>query len=177
MSDPSNPSPTTTIVVMGVSGAGKSTVMRALAGELGWAAAEADEFHSPANVAKMRAGRPLGDEDRWPWLEALASWIGERERAGEPALVTCSALRRAYRDRLRCGHSSVWFAHLVVEPAVIARRLERRRDHYMPPALLSSQVETLEPLEPDEPGAAIAAQRPPPEIVADILARLRETHP
>jgi gluconokinase len=177
MSDPGNFPPTTTIVVMGVSGAGKSTVMRALAGELGWPAAEADEFHSPANVAKMRSGTPLSDEDRRPWLEALAAWIGEHEQAGENALVTCSALRRAYRDRLRRGHESIWFAHLVVEPAVIADRLEQRRGHYMPPALLSSQLETLEPLEHDEPGAAIAADGPPPEIVVDILARLRKSRP
>jgi gluconokinase len=170
-------SPTTTIVVMGVSGCGKSTVMRALADELGWPTAEADEFHSPANVAKMHSGTPLTDEDRRPWLEALASWIGERERAGENALITCSALRRAYRDVLRRGHASVWFAHLVVEPAVIADRLERRRGHYMPPALLASQLETLEPLDPDEPGAAISGHRPPPEIVADVLARLPRSRP
>ncbi len=175
MTDPGQPSPTTTIVVMGVSGCGKSTVMRALADELGWPAAEADDFHSLANVAKMRSGTPLTDEDRWPWLESLAAWIGERERAGENALVTCSALRRAYRDLLRRGHASVWFAHLVVGPDVIADRLEHRQGHYMPPALLASQLETLEPLEPDEPGAALAAHRPPPEIVADILPRLRRT--
>ena len=167
-----NPSPTTTIVVIGVSGAGKSTVMRALAGKLGWPTAEADDFHSPANVARMRSGTPLTDEDRWPWLEALASWIGEREGAGENALVTCSALRRVYRDRLRRGHSSVRFAHLVVERAVIADRLERRHGHYMPPALLPSQLDTLEPLEPDEPGASVEADRATPEIVAEILALL-----
>jgi len=174
MSDPGEPSPTTTIIVMGVSGCGKSTVMRALADELGWATAEADDFHSAANVAKMRSGHPLTDDDRWPWLEALASWIGERERAGESALVTCSALRRPYRDLLRRGHASVWFAHLVIEPAAIADRLEHRRGHYMPAALLASQIETLEPLDPDEPGAAIPAHRPPLEIVADILARLAQ---
>lgn len=175
MTDLSQASATTTIVVMGVTGCGKSTVMRALADRLGWPTAEADDFHSPANVAKMRSGTPLTDEDRWPWLEALSSWIGERERAGENALVTCSALRRAYRDLLRRGHASVWFAHLVVEPVVIADRLEHRQGHYMPAALLASQIDTLEPLGPDEPGAAIAAHRPPPEIVADILARLRRT--
>jgi gluconokinase len=174
MSDPSRRLPTTTIIVMGVTGCGKSTVMQALADELGWATAEADDFHSPANVEKMRSGTPLTDEDRWPWLEALASWIGERERAGENALVTCSALRRAYRDLLRRDHTSVWFAHLVIEPAVIADRLAHRQGHYMPAALLASQLETLEPLEPDEPGAAIAAHRPPSEIVADILARLTQ---
>jgi gluconokinase len=174
MSDPGKGSPTATIVVMGVSGSGKTTVMRALAAELGWPTAEADEFHSPANVAKMHSGTALTDDDRWPWLEALAAWIGERERAGENALVTCSALRRTYRDLLARGHPSVWFAHLVVEPAVIADRLEHRRGHYMPAALLASQLEILEPLDADEPGAAIPARRPPPEIAVDILARLRQ---
>ena len=177
MTDPSAVRRTTTIVLMGVAGSGKSTVMRTLAGELGWPTAEADDFHSPANVAKMRSGRPLTDEDRWPWLDEIASWIGERERAGENALVTCSALRRVYRDVLRRGHPSVWFAHLVVEPAVIADRLERRRGHYMPAALLASQLETLEPLDAGEPGVAIVARRPPPEIAADILARLRASRP
>jgi gluconokinase len=174
MKSPGEGSPTTTIVVMGVSGSGKTTVMRALAAELGWPTAEADEFHSPANVAKMHSGTALTDDDRWPWLEALAAWIGERERAGENALVTCSALRRTYRDLLAHGHPSVWFAHLVVEPAVIADRLEHRRGHYMPAALLASQLEILEPLDADEPGAAIPARRPPPQIVVDILARLRQ---
>ena len=172
MSGPGTALRTTTIVVMGVAGSGKSTVMRALADELGWAMAEADDFHSPANVARMSSGVPLTDEDRRPWLEALAAWIGERERSGENALVTCSALRRVYRDQLRRGHSSVWFAHLVLERAVIADRLEHRRGHYMPATLLASQLDTLEPLEDDEPGAVISARRPPPEIVADILARL-----
>jgi gluconokinase len=163
---------TTTIVVMGVAGCGKSTVMAALAERLGWPTAEGDDFHSPANVAKMRAGQPLTDADRRPWLEAIASWVGERELAGESAIVTCSALRRAYRDLLRTHRDSLFFAHLVVPPALIADRLERRRGHYMPPSLLTSQLETLEPLGPDEPGAAFAADRAPEEIVADILARL-----
>jgi gluconokinase len=177
MTDPDPRSPTSTIVVMGVSGSGKSTLLRALADELGWPAAEADDFHPPANVARMRSGTPLTDQDRWPWLEALAAWIGERERAGQNALVTCSALRRAYRDLLRRGHESVWFVHLVVEPAAIADRLEHRRGHYMPAALLSSQLETLEPLDPDEPGASVGADRPTPEIAAEILARLRQARP
>ena len=179
-SDPGNPTAparTATIVVMGVSGCGKSTVMAALADRLGWATAEADDFHSAANVARMRSGHPLTDEDRRPWLEALAAWIGERERAGESAIVTCSALKRAYRDLLGRGHPSVWFAHLVVEEAVIADRLDHRQGHYMPATLLASQLDTLEPLRPDEPGAAIAANRPPQEIAADILARLRASRP
>ena len=172
MNGPGSAPRTTTIVVMGVAGSGKSTVMRALANELGWPTAEADDFHSPANVARMSSGVPLTDEDRRPWLEALAAWIGERESSGQDALVTCSALRRAYRDLLRSGHPSVWFAHLVVDPAVAADRLESRRGHFMPAALLASQLDALEPLEADEPGASISADRPPPEIVAGILARL-----
>jgi gluconokinase len=160
---------------MGVAGCGKSTVMRALADELGWPMAEGDDFHLPANVAKMRSLIPLTDDDRWPWLETLASWIGEREDCGENALLTCSALKRVYRDLLRRGHASVWFAHLVVEPAIIADWLEHRRDHYMPLALLPSQFQTLEPLDPDEPGAAISGHRPKPEIVADIVARLERS--
>ncbi|MGD0019597.1 MAG: gluconokinase [Candidatus Limnocylindrales bacterium] len=168
---------TGTIVVIGVTGAGKSTVMAALADRLRWTTAEADDFHSPANVEKMRSGHPLTDADRWPWLEAIAAWIGQREQAGESAIVTCSALRRTYRDLLRAGHPSVWFAQLVAPPAAIEDRVARRRGHYMPPALLSSQLETLEPLAPDEPGAAIPVGRPVPEIVSDILAQLRRTRP
>jgi gluconokinase len=167
------PDPTTTIVVMGVAGCGKSTVMAALAERLGWATAEGDEFHSPAAVEKMRSGHPLTDDDRWPWLDRIAAWIGEREAAGENALITCSALRRAYRDRLGDGRRSVWFAHLVVPPSTLAGRLEQRQGHYMPPSLLASQLETLEPLEPDESGAALEANRPPAEIVTEILGRLR----
>ncbi len=161
--------PSVTIVVMGVMGTGKTSVMKALAGRLGWATADGDDLHPPENVAKMRSGEPLTDADRRPWLEAIASWIGERETASEPAIVACSALRRTYRDLLRRGHPSVWFAHLVVPPAVIVSRVERRQGHYMPPALLASQFETLETLEPDEPGIAIPADGPLGEIVNEIV--------
>lgn len=161
----------TTIVVMGVSGSGKSTVMHALAERLGWPCAEADDFHSPANVEKMRSGHPLTDEDRRPWLAAIAAWIGEQEAAGRDAIVTCSALRRAYRDALRAGHPSVWFAHLAEPEMVLAERLRRRTGHYMPPSLLASQLATLEPLQPDEPGATITAAGID-ETVEEILSRL-----
>ena len=172
-SGPSHPgSSPVTIVVMGVTGVGKSTAMHALAHRLGWPTAEGDEFHSPANVEKMRSGYPLTDEDRGPWLAAIAAWIGEQETAATPAIVTCSALKRAYRDLLRQGHPSVWFAHLVVPRPLIADRLERRTSHYMPASLLTSQLEALEALDPDEPGAVIAADRPASEVVADILTRL-----
>jgi gluconokinase len=162
----------TTIVVMGVAGSGKSTVMRALVHRLGWACAEGDEFHPAANVEKMAAGLALTDDDRRPWLEALAAWIAERETAGANAIVTCSALRRAYRDVLRDRGSSVWFAHLVVQRDVLGERLGRRRGHFMPPSLLDSQLDTLEPLGPDEPGAIIDAGGRAEAAVAQIVAIL-----
>lgn len=167
---------TTTIVLMGVAGSGKSTVMAALAGRLGWATAEGDDFHSPENVARMRSGRSLTDADRRPWLQALAAWIGEREAAnggaGEDAIVTCSALRRSYRDLLREGHASVWFVHLVAPVATLDARLSERQGHYMPPALLASQLETLEALGEDEPGVVVPADTALPDIVEAVLSRL-----
>src|SRR3954451_20276953 len=134
---------TTTIVVMGVSGAGKSTVAGELVARLGWDFAEGDDFHPPENVAKMRSGHPLEDRDRWPWLRRLAAWIGQHEATGRNAVVTCSALKQAYRDLLRDGHPSVWFAHVSAEPGLIRDRVEHRSGHYMPPALLGSQLTTL----------------------------------
>src|SRR5689334_22069730 len=137
---------TVTIVLMGVAGSGKSTVMTRMRERLGWPSAEADEFHSAANFAKMSSGLPLNDDDRWPWLHALAAWIGAREAAGENGLVTCSALKRAYRDVLRDHHPSVRFVHLVAAADVLQRRIAQRHDHYMPPSLLGSQLDTLDPL-------------------------------
>jgi gluconokinase len=163
---------TTTIVVMGVSGAGKSTVAAELVRRLGWDFAEGDEFHPPENVAKMRAGHPLDDEDRWPWLRRLAAWIGEHEAAGRNAIVTCSALKRSYRDLLGDGHPSVWFALVEAEPELIRGRVERRTGHYMPASLLDSQLATLEPLQPDEPGALVSGVAPPAEVAAAVLAAL-----
>ena len=163
---------TTTIVVMGVSGSGKSTVAATLVDRLGWEFAEGDEFHPPANVEKMRAGHPLDDEDRWPWLRSLAAWIGTQESAGRSAVVTCSALKRSYRDLLREGHPSVWFAHVTTDPGVIGERLEHRTGHYMPASLLESQLATLEPLADDEPGARVPGAGSPPSVVAELLAAL-----
>jgi gluconokinase len=166
----------TTIVLMGVSGSGKSTVMAALGERLGWATAEGDAFHSPENVARMSAGVPLTDEDRRPWLDAIAAWIGEREAArdgrGEDAIVTCSALRRAYRDRLRQGHPSVLFVHLTAPAPTLDARLRERRGHYMPPSLLASQLETLESLGVDEPGMVVAADVGLPAVVDSIVGLL-----
>ena len=168
---PDRPS-TTTIVVMGVSGAGKSTVAAELVKRLGWPFAEGDDFHPPENVAKMHAGIPLVDEDRWPWLRRLAGWIGEHEAAGRSAVVTCSALKRRYRDLLREGHPAVWFAHVRADPSLIQRRVEVRRGHYMPPSLLSSQLEILEPLADDEPGAQISGVAPAAEVAESVLEAL-----
>jgi gluconokinase len=168
--------PTTSIVVMGVSGSGKSTVAAGLVERLGWDFAEGDEFHPPENVEKMRSGQPLTDEDRWPWLRRLAGWIGEHERAGRSCIVTCSALKRSYRDLLRDGHPSVWFAHVAAEAELIRGRLGQRSGHYMPASLLDSQLATLEPLQDDEPGARISGAGDPDTVVAEILAALSREH-
>lgn len=163
---------TVTVVVMGPSGVGKSAVAGALVARTGWAFAEGDDLHSEANRAKMAAGHPLTDDDRWPWLRRIADWIGEQESAGRSAVVTCSALRHAYRELLSMGHPSVWFAHLTAPTTEIARRIEGRRGHYMPPALLQSQLATLEPLSADEPGAAVVATGTPAEIAERLLDQL-----
>jgi gluconokinase len=163
---------TVTIVLMGVSGSGKSTVMAHLRDRLDWCSAEADEFHPAANIAKMSSGQPLNDDDRWPWLRALAAWIGAREAAAESCVITCSALKRSYRDLLRDGHPSVRFVQLSASIDVLQRRIAQRRGHYMPSSLLASQLETLEPLQPDEPGIVVSSELPPDQIVDAIVARL-----
>jgi gluconokinase len=162
----------TTLVVMGVSGVGKTTVALELQRRLGWDYAEGDDFHPTANKEKMAAGHPLDDEDRWPWLKTIAQWIGDHERSGTSAIVTCSALRRAYRDLLRDGHPSVWFAHVMVSTGLLHDRVEHRRGHYMPPSLLGSQLSTLEPLQPDEPGLGVSGDGPPDVVADEILATL-----
>ncbi|MDX6199610.1 MAG: gluconokinase [Actinomycetota bacterium] len=163
---------TTTLVVMGVSGSGKTTVATRLAQRLRWVFAEGDDFHPAANVDKMRNGIPLTDQDRWPWLASLADWIGGREAAGQNAVLTCSALKRAYRDVLTDGHPSVRFVHVTATAETIRRRLEQRRGHYMPASLLDSQLATLEPLNPDEPAMTVAGDAEPHEVVDAVLARL-----
>lgn len=168
-----DPRPTLTLVVMGVSGSGKTTIMEALAERMDAAAADGDAFHSAANIAKMRDGIPLSDDDRWPWLRAIARWIGEHERAGEDAIVACSALKRAYRDALCDGHPSVRFVFLDLPREVLEERLKGRTGHYMKAAMLQSQLDALEPLEPDEPGFEIDGDRPPPVLADEILGRVR----
>jgi gluconokinase len=158
------------LVIMGVSGSGKSTVAALLAGQLGWDLAEGDDMHPDENVAKMHAGHPLTDEDRWPWLETVASWISEHTMAGKPGIITCSALKRIYRDVLRGNH--VVFVHLVGSKDEIGRRLIARTGHYMPAGLLDSQVATLEPPGPDENVLEIDVALKPAAEAAEVIARL-----
>ena len=157
---------------MGASGVGKSAVMAELARHGSFAAADGDDFHRPANVAKMAAGIALTDDDRLPWLRAIRDWLRTQERAGVDAVVACSALRRAYRDVLRDGNPNVRFVHLTADRAVIEERLARRTGHYMPASLLASQLETLEPLAADESGFTVVADRPPGALADEILDRL-----
>jgi gluconokinase len=165
------------VVVMGVSGSGKTTVGRGIADAMRWEYAEGDEFHSAANVAKMASGHPLTDEDRWPWLRSIGQWLNAHEQAGRSAVVTCSALRRVYRDLLREGRPDVRFCHVTATAEIIQERLEHRHGHYMPPSLLPSQLATLEPLQPDEPGVVVSVAGTPQEIVQKALAALGLTPP
>jgi len=159
------------VVVMGVSGSGKSTVAGMLRERTGWSFAEADEFHPQANIDKMTAGTPLTDEDRLPWLKALAAWMAEQGREGRSSIITCSALKRSYRDLLREA-GVVTFAHLDGTEDVLSGRMSGRSGHFMPPSLLRSQLDTLEALEEDEHGLVLDIRRPPEELTAEILARL-----
>lgn len=145
----------TVIVVMGVSGSGKTTVAKRLADELGWDFLEGDGLHSPANVAKMSAGTPLDDNDRWPWLDAIAAWMSRHLDEGDNAVVACSALRRAYRDRLRRAGVGVRFVYLRVPHDELARRMQSR-EHFMPPSLLDSQLATLEEPRTNEGALSVA---------------------
>jgi gluconokinase len=160
------------VVVMGVSGVGKTTVAKGLSTLLSWTFAEGDAFHSEANVAKMAAGTPLTDEDRWPWLRSIGAWMSEEIAAGRSAVVTCSALRRVYRDLLREGRPEVFFCHLVADPGLIGERMEHRTDHYMPASLLPSQLATLEPLEPDEPGVEVSVEGEAAQVIGRVLEAL-----
>ena len=160
------------IIVMGVSGSGKTTLARGIADRLHWRFQEGDELHPRANIEKMSRGEPLTDDDRWPWLDAIGRWIDDRAEAGESAVLTCSALRRSYRDRLREGRPGVRFCHVVAAAGVLRRRLKERRGHYMPPSLLPSQLATLEPLADDEPGVRVTAEGEPADVVAAALESL-----
>lgn len=152
------------VVVMGVSGTGKSAVGHRVAEELDLTYVEGDSHHPQANIDKMASGNALTDDDRWPWLEILAGLLAEHRAAGTTAVLGCSALKRSYRDVLRDGHEDVFFLHLVADVPVLHERMSTR-EHFMPASLLTSQMETLEPLQPGEAGAAIDVDAPLEKVV------------
>jgi gluconokinase len=161
------------LIVMGVSGSGKSTVADALAKRLGWRYEDGDRFHPPGNVAKMSAGHPLTDQDRLPWLQAIADEIDRVCRQGERAVIACSALKRAYRDILLHGRADVRFVFLKGTQDLIAGRLAARKGHFMPPDLLASQFRTLEPPAAGEHPITVSIDAPVAAIVDDIIRQLK----
>src|SRR5207248_896232 len=165
------------VVVMGVSGSGKSTVGELLARRMGWHFAEADEFHSPANVEKMRNGVALTDEDRAPWLAAMAEFIDVARASETPTVITCSALKRRYRDVIVGKRPDVALVYLEGGYDTIAERMSERAHHYMPVSLLRSQFDALEEPGADEHPIVAEVSRPPQEIVETIVAALRDPRP
>jgi gluconokinase len=160
------------LIVAGVAGSGKTTVGALLAGRLRWRFADADTFHPEANVAKMHAGIPLTDADREPWLCAVTDWMDERIAAGQSGVVTCSALKRAYRDRLLNGRPMATMVFLQVSREVLEQRLATRPGHFFPGKLLDSQLEALEPPGPDERVHTVLAERDSATTAAQIIAVL-----
>lgn len=161
--------PAPLVVVMGVSGCGKSTVGAALARRLGVPFADGDDLHPAANIAKMAAGEPLDDADRAPWLRSIGAWLADHRATS--GVVSSSALKRAYRDALRCQVPELRFLHLHGSPEVIAARQATRPGHFMPASLLASQFATLEELGPDEPGLVVDVTRPVEDIVQEYVER------
>lgn len=161
------------LVVMGVSGSGKTTVAALLAGRLGWELGDADDWHSPANVRKMHGGTPLTDDDRWPWLRSIAAWIDATRSTGQHAVLACSALKRAYRDVLIGDRTDVRLVYLRGEEQLIEHRQAARLNHYMPASLVHSQFKALEVPGPDERPMIIDVVPPPRQVVDTIVERLR----
>ena len=161
------------LIVMGVSGSGKSTIAENLAVRLGWRYEDGDKFHPASNVAKMSAGHPLTDEDRWPWLQAIADEIDRACKAGEHVVIACSALKHSYRDVLVHGRTDVRIVYLRGTQELIAGRLAQRKGHFMPPGLLASQFKTLEPPDTDENPMTVPIDASVEEIVDDIASQLR----
>lgn len=157
------------LVIMGISGSGKTTIASLLAAKLGWKFAEADEFHSAGNIRKMTDGVPLQDDDRWPWLESMQQWMSGQAREGASTIVTCSALKRSYRDVLAQAQGPVRFVHLLGDVDLIRGRLNTRSGHFMPESLLPSHVQTLQALHDDEPGLTVSNTGTPDEVTDFIL--------
>lgn len=165
-------SPALHLVVLGVSGAGKTVVGTALAERLDLPFRDGDDLHTDQARAKMSAGEALDDEDRWPWLEALAAWTRERAERGEDTLLTCSALKRSYRDVLRRGGGGTFFVHLTGDHDLLAERMGARQRHFMPSSMLRSQLDTLEPLDGDERGMVVDVAASPEEIARQVVEEL-----
>jgi gluconokinase len=164
----------TVVVMMGVSGSGKTTVAKSVAEREGWRLVEGDDFHPPANVAKMKSGTPLTDEDRWPWLRAIAREIDAIRARGESAIVTSSALKRVYRDILIGDRLDVALVYLKGSRDLIGKRIAARKGHFMPPALLDSQFATLEEPGEDEHPIVVSVDPSPDEIADDVVRKLKE---
>ena len=162
------------LVIMGVSGSGKTTIAEGLAARLGLRFQEGDALHPPANVAKMKGGTPLTDADRLPWLRRIAATIDEWRHAGVPGVVTCSALKRAYRDIIVGGRPDVVLVYPRGSHALIAGRMAARQGHFMPSSLLDSQFATLEEPSPDENAIVASIDQPPGAIVGEVVRRLAE---
>jgi gluconokinase len=162
---------------MGVSGSGKTTIAAGVAEWLGWILLEGDSFHPPANIAKMKAGTPLTDDDRWPWLRAIAAKEDELAAAGHSCVVACSALKRAYRDILVGGRADAVLVYLKGSHDLIAGRMAARKGHFMPPGLLDSQFATLEEPGPDENPVVTEIGRDADTTIADVVRQLRERAP
>lgn len=160
------------VLLTGVSGSGKSTIGTLLAARQRWAFEDGDALHPPANIAKMRAGIPLTDTDRWPWLHAVADWMDQRIAAGQQAVVACSALKRAYRELLRDGRPQLRIVFLSVGPDVLAARLAARHGHFFGASLLDSQLAALEPPGPEEGVLTVEASAPAAEVVTAITSGL-----
>jgi carbohydrate kinase (thermoresistant glucokinase family) len=162
----------TALIFMGVSGSGKSTIAAGVAEKLGLQMLEGDDLHPAANIAKMSAGTPLTDEDRWPWLRIIAGKIAAWRQNGMEGIVTCSSLRRSYRDVLRAGHDDVLFVYLKGSRALLLDRMQHRTRHFMPASLLDTQLATLEEPGADEAAVTIEMGPPPDEVVTNVLKAL-----
>lgn len=160
------------LVVMGVSGAGKTTVGELVAKNLGWPFVDGDDLHPKANIDKMRAGIPLDDADRAPWLAAIGAWMDAQAKAGKPGVIACSALKRAYRDTLRAGRPQVRIVYLRGSQDEIAGRLAHRTGHFWPPKLLASQFADLEPPSPDEHAIVVDIAKTPEAVAKAVIDQL-----